>query len=40
MIRVRIREFTLEVVKPKGWELALLLALGIIGWVAYSYLLR
>jgi hypothetical protein len=40
MIRLRIREFSLEVIKPKIWELALLLALGVIGWVAYGYLLR
>jgi hypothetical protein len=39
MIRLRIREFNLEVIKPKTWEMALLLALGIIGWVLYSYLL-
>jgi hypothetical protein len=40
MIRLRIREFSLEVVKPKAWELALLLVLGIIGSVVYIYLLR
>lgn len=40
MIRLRIREFNLEVIKPKAWELALLLALGIVGWLGYSYLLR
>ena len=40
MIRLRIREFNLEVIKPKAWELAFLLALGIVGWVVYGYLLR
>jgi hypothetical protein len=40
MIRLRIREFSLEVVKPKAWELALLLVLGIVGSVVYVYLLR
>lgn len=40
MIRLRIREFNLEVIKPKVWELVLLLALGIVGWAAYGYLLR
>lgn len=40
MIRLRIRELSLEVVKPKIWELALLMTLGVIGWVVYGYLLR
>jgi hypothetical protein len=41
MIRLKIREFNLEVIKPKAWELApLLLALGIVGWALYGYLLR
>ncbi len=40
MIRLRIREFSLEVIKPKAWELALLLVLGIVGSVVYMYLLR
>ena len=40
MIRLKIREFNLEVIKPRGWELALLLALGIVVWVVYGYLLR
>jgi hypothetical protein len=40
MIRLRIREFSLEVIKPKAWELALLLVLGIVGSVVYVYLLR
>ena len=40
MIRLRIRELNFEVIKPKAWELALLLALGIVGWLAYGYLLR
>ena len=40
MIRLRIREFSLEVVKPRIWELALMAALGIIGWVVSGYLLQ
>lgn len=40
MIRLRIREFNLEVIKPKTWELALLLMLGIAGSVVYVYLLQ
>ena len=40
MIRLRIREFNLEVIKPKVWEAGILLALGIGGWIAYVYLLR
>jgi hypothetical protein len=40
MIRLRIREFNLEVIKPRLWETALLFALGIVGWIAYAYLLR
>jgi hypothetical protein len=40
MIRLRIREFHLEVIKPKIWELALLVALGAVAWVMYDYLLR
>jgi len=40
MIRLKIREFNLEVIKPRAWELALLLALGIVVWVVYGYLLR
>jgi hypothetical protein len=40
MIRLRIREFSLEVIKPKARELALLLILGIVGWVIYGYMLR
>lgn len=40
MIRLRIRDFNLEVIKPKAWELALLLALSIVGGVLYGYLLR
>jgi hypothetical protein len=40
MIRLRIREFNLEVIKPKAWELALPLVLGIVGSVVYVYLLR
>jgi len=40
MIRLRIREFNLEVVKPKLWEAGILLALAIAGWIAYAYLLR
>jgi hypothetical protein len=40
MIRLRIREFNLEVIKPKAWELVFLLALGIVGSVACAYLLR
>jgi hypothetical protein len=40
MIRLRIREFNLEVIKPKLWEAGILLALGIVGWIAYAYLLR
>lgn len=40
MIKLRVRDFNLEVIKPKAWELALLLALGIVSWVAYAYLLR
>ena len=40
MIRLRIREFNLEVIKPKAWELALLLALGIVGWALYGYMMR
>jgi hypothetical protein len=40
MIRLRIREFNLEVVKPKLWEAGILLALTIAGAIAYAYLLR
>lgn len=40
MIRLRIREFNLEIIKPKLWEAGILLALGIVGWIAYAYLLR
>jgi hypothetical protein len=40
MIRLRIREFSLEVIKPRLWEAGLLLCLGIVGWLAYTYLLR
>jgi hypothetical protein len=40
MIRLRIREFNLEVIKPKLWEAGILLALGIAGWIGYAYLLR
>jgi hypothetical protein len=40
MIRLRIREFNLEVVKPKLWEAGILLALAIAGAVAYAYLVR
>jgi hypothetical protein len=40
MIRLRIREFNLEVIKPKLWEAGTQLALGIAGWIAYAYLLR
>lgn len=40
MIRLRIRELNLEVIKPRIWELAVLLTLGIVGWVVYGYLLR
>jgi hypothetical protein len=40
MIRLRIREFNLEVIKPKAWELALLLVLGIVGSMVYVYALR
>lgn len=40
MIRLRIRELNLEVIKPKLWEVGLLLALGIAGWLMYAYLLR
>jgi hypothetical protein len=40
MIRLRIREFNLEVIKPKLWEIALAVAFGMIGWLAYAYLLR
>jgi hypothetical protein len=40
MIRLRIREFNLEIVKPKLWEALVLLALGAGGWIAYAYLLR
>jgi hypothetical protein len=38
MIRLRIREFNLEVIKPKLWEAGILLALAIA--VAYAYLVR
>ena len=38
MIRLRIREFNLEVIKPKLWEAGVLLALGVFGWIAYAYL--
>jgi hypothetical protein len=40
MIRLRIREFNLEVIKPKLWEAGVLLALGVFGWIAYAHLLR
>jgi hypothetical protein len=40
MIRLRIREFNLEVIKPKAWELAILLVLGIVGSMFYVYALR
>ena len=40
MIRLRIREFNLEAIKPKAWELAFLLVLGIVGSIAYVYALR
>jgi hypothetical protein len=40
MIRLRIREFNLEVIKLKAWELALLLTLGIAGLLIYEYVLR
>ena len=40
MIRLRIRELQLEIIKPKPWELALLLALSIVGSMVYIYLLR
>jgi hypothetical protein len=40
MIHLRIREFNLEVIKPKPWEVALVLSIGILGWLAYAYLLR
>ena len=39
MIRLRIREFNLEVIKPKLWETGVLLAPGVFGWIAYAYLL-
>ena len=37
MIRLRIREFSLDVIKPKPWELALLLVLGVACWAVYGY---
>jgi hypothetical protein len=40
MIRLRIREFNLEVIRPKIWELALLLAFGIVVWAVGGYLFR
>ena len=40
MIRLRIREFNLEVIKPNAWELALLLLLGVVSSVVYLYLSR
>jgi hypothetical protein len=40
MIRLRIREFNLEVIKPKLWEAGILLALAIADAVAYAYLVR
>jgi hypothetical protein len=40
MIRLRIREFNLEVMKPKPWEAGILLALAIMAAVAYLYLVR
>jgi hypothetical protein len=38
LIRLRIREFNLEVINPKLWESGILLALAIAGAVAYAYL--
>lgn len=40
MIRLRIREFNLEVIKPKLWEAGVLLAMSIAGAIAYAYLVR
>jgi hypothetical protein len=40
MVHLRIREFNLKVIKPKLWEAALLLAIGILARMAYTYLLR
>jgi hypothetical protein len=40
MIRLRIRDLNLEVIKPKLWEAGVLLAVGMLGWIAYAYLLR
>jgi len=40
MIRLRIREFNFEVIKPKLWEAGFFLALMIVGWLAYAYFLR
>jgi hypothetical protein len=40
MIRLRIREFNLEVIKPKLWEAGILLALAIAAAIVYAYLVR
>jgi hypothetical protein len=40
MIRLRIREFNLEVIKPKLWEAGILVALAIGAAAAYAYLVR
>lgn len=40
MIRLRIRDFNLHVIKPKLWESAILLGLTIGGVIVYAYLFR
>ncbi|MFZ0632315.1 MAG: hypothetical protein WAM56_13570 [Acidobacteriaceae bacterium] len=40
MIRLRVRGFDLEVIKPKLWEGAVLLLIGIIVWTLFSYVFR
>jgi hypothetical protein len=40
MIRFRIRELNLEIIKPKLWEVGFLLVLGIVCWLTYAYLFR
>lgn len=40
MIRLRIREFNLEVIKPKLWEAGILVALAIAAAAVYAYLVR
>jgi hypothetical protein len=40
MIRIKIREFSLEIVKPKTWEIALVIVLWAAAVVICGYVAR